>query len=126
MAELKKVIVMPNGTYNFEVYEDYTYKGFTVPAGYITDGASVPRIFWSIFPPYKPEYFTAVIVHDYLCEQARYLHEFLEADDVLLEMLGDLRIDRLQKFILYYSCRWYHKIRYRKYKDKPLKKKGEE
>lgn len=38
-----------------------------VPDGYITDGASVPRIFWNIIPPWG-KYGQAAIVHDYLCE----------------------------------------------------------
>jgi hypothetical protein len=37
----------------------------TVPVAYITDFASVPRIFWSIFPPYDPYYGAPAIVHDY-------------------------------------------------------------
>jgi hypothetical protein len=41
-------------------------KYVTVPKGFITDGASVPRIFWSIFPPWGV-YGQAAIVHDYLC-----------------------------------------------------------
>lgn len=36
-----------------------------VPAGFITDFASVPRIFWRIFPP-TGEYGKAAVIHDYL------------------------------------------------------------
>lgn len=39
----------------------------TVPAGYLTDGASVPRAFWSLLPPWGP-YGQAAVVHDLLCE----------------------------------------------------------
>lgn len=38
-----------------------------VPAGYLTDGASVPRIFWDILPPWGV-YGQAAVVHDILCE----------------------------------------------------------
>lgn len=38
-----------------------------VPLGYLTDGASVPRIFWNIIPPWG-RWGQAAIVHDYLCE----------------------------------------------------------
>ena len=37
----------------------------TVPAGFITDYASVPRMFWSWLPPWG-EYGPAAILHDYL------------------------------------------------------------
>lgn len=38
-----------------------------VPAGYLTDGASVPRIFWNVIPPWG-EYGQAAVVHDIVCE----------------------------------------------------------
>lgn len=38
-----------------------------IPHGYLTDGASVPRIFWNIVPPWG-KYGQAAIVHDFLCE----------------------------------------------------------
>jgi len=37
----------------------------TVPVGYITDFASVPRIFWSIFPPFDPYYGAPAVIHDF-------------------------------------------------------------
>jgi hypothetical protein len=41
----------------------------TVPAGFLTDGASIPRIFWSIFSP-TGSYFEAAVIHDYLYSKA--------------------------------------------------------
>lgn len=38
-----------------------------IPKGYLTDGASVPRILWSICPKWDKAH-RAVILHDYLCE----------------------------------------------------------
>ena len=35
----------------------------TVPAGFDTDGASVPRVFWSVLDPFGP-YFKAAVIHD--------------------------------------------------------------
>ena len=39
----------------------------SIPEGFLTDGASVPRIFWSICPKWDNSHH-AVILHDYLCE----------------------------------------------------------
>lgn len=36
-----------------------------VPEGFITDFASVPRIFWNIIPPFG-EYSSAAVIHDFL------------------------------------------------------------
>jgi hypothetical protein len=59
-----------NGTrvFTLEHYFRYisSYGTITVPTGFITDGASVPRMFWPIFDPFGGDYFHAAIVHDYL------------------------------------------------------------
>lgn len=39
--------------------------GVVVPAGFVTDGASVPRPLWPLFPP-TGRYFAAAVVHDWL------------------------------------------------------------
>lgn len=38
-----------------------------VPDGFLTDGASVPQILWSLIPPWGA-YGQAAVLHDYLCE----------------------------------------------------------
>ena len=40
--------------------------GVTVPAGFVTDGASVPEALQWTFEPFSDEYATACVVHDYL------------------------------------------------------------
>jgi len=37
-----------------------------VPAGFISDGATVPRILWPIMPPWGDKGTRAAILHDYL------------------------------------------------------------
>ena len=37
-----------------------------VPEGFISDGASVPRCLWSIYPPFG-KYLEAAVVHDWFC-----------------------------------------------------------
>lgn len=39
---------------------------YIVPAGFEFDYASVPRVLWSLFPPYDPEYAAASLIHDWL------------------------------------------------------------
>lgn len=48
-------------TMNDDLYE------VVIPEGYLTDGATVPRILWSICPKWDQSH-KAVILHDYLCE----------------------------------------------------------
>jgi hypothetical protein len=85
------------GKYGYEmVTEDFTAHGITVPAGFVFDGASTPRIFWSIVPPFKATK-EASCIHDWLCRQAKNKEERLFADRLFFQMLreyGDLSFIR--------------------------------
>jgi hypothetical protein len=55
---------------DFELSQPLVFHGRTgfeiiVPAGFVTDFASVPRVLWSILPPYGP-WTRGAILHDYL------------------------------------------------------------
>lgn len=39
---------------------------YTVPEGFITDGASVPRPLWWLYPPFGDDYEAGATLHDYL------------------------------------------------------------
>lgn len=43
------------------------YSCADVPSGYLTDGATVPQVFWNIIPPWGA-YGLAAITHDVVCE----------------------------------------------------------
>ena len=49
----------------FQLTRPLVLNGRRVPKGFITDGASVPRIFWPVFPPFGP-WLKAAILHDWL------------------------------------------------------------
>ena len=64
--------VLPDGV-NMQVQNPFSYRDshgvpWPVPAGAITDGASIPSPLWSILgAPYTGLYREAAIVHDYYC-----------------------------------------------------------
>jgi hypothetical protein len=67
-----------------------TYPAVRVPNGFVTDFASIPRLFWSALRP-DGEYAYAAIVHDYLYwQQLRPRHV---ADDVFLLAMQDHGVD---------------------------------
>lgn len=111
---VNRPILKPVGKYQFELVENYRYRDIVIPKGYITDGASVPRIFWSIFPPNKAEYLSAAIVHDYLTDIAieKKSITFRSADNTFKEMLTDLNVNKIEVKVLYWSVRLYHLLRY--------------
>lgn len=66
-------------------------KQVIIPRGFVTDGASIPRAFWSIIgSPYLPEFITGAIVHDWMCEQN---WEVNEMSDLFLALLIDSNVD---------------------------------
>lgn len=92
-TSLLKVSPLPDGT-SWVLLEPLTYElnhgtddRITVPAGFITDFASVPRPLWALFP--RQGYHTnAAVVHDWLYWTQRRPrseadHVFLEAMDIL-------------------------------------------
>lgn len=63
-------ILKPYSSNTFVLVEDYTYEDIKVTKGFETNGADIPRILWSIVPPFKPKYLPAVVIHDYLIKVA--------------------------------------------------------
>lgn len=63
-------ILKPHSSNTFVLVEDYTYEDIKVTKGFETNGADIPRILWSIVPPFKPKYLPAVVIHDYLIKVA--------------------------------------------------------
>ena len=92
----------------YRLLSDINISGYTVPAGFITDGASVPRMFWSLLPPVDA-YFPAAAVHDYLLSFDRDQRDF--ADRAFLECLQSLGISINKQALLYYSVRLYSSYR---------------
>jgi hypothetical protein len=87
------------------VIEPFHAYGVTVPAGFEFDGASTPRIFWSILPPFKDTKIAACI-HDYLCIQARTKEDRLYADKLFYHILKHQgRISGLRALIGYVGVR---------------------
>lgn len=51
--------------------DDTRMSTIKVPRGYLTDGATVPRVFWNLVPPWG-KYGQACVLHDYMCEYPFY------------------------------------------------------
>jgi hypothetical protein len=69
--------------------EPQTLQPVTVPTGFVTDFASIPRIFWSALRP-DGEYAYAAVVHDYLYWTQTRPRD--EADEILKLAMQDLKV----------------------------------
>lgn len=77
-------------------------KAVEVPTGFVTDFASIPRIFWSALPPDGP-YTYAAIIHDYLYWKQSRPRE--EADLILKYAMEDFKIDAVTVGAIYGAVR---------------------
>jgi len=76
----------------------------SVPKGFRTDGASIPRPLWPIIGhPMDPEYYPAAVVHDYLYCQQRMTRR--QADCVFRELLERLGVAAWRCWAMYVGVR---------------------
>lgn len=78
------------------------YKAVTVPTGFVTDFASIPRIFWSALRP-DGEYAYAAVVHDYLYWTQTRSRE--EADLILNMAMEDFEVGAVTAKLIYGAVR---------------------
>ena len=128
-----RVKVLDNGAH-YEILDEFVYYRdddgnfkIKVENGFITDFASVPRMFWSIFPPFG-KYTKAAVLHDRLCEAYNHKEKWSavitedsnvpdeikdrlvtrrEADDIFLEAMTAIKVPKFTRRCLYASVRLY-------------------
>lgn len=83
----------------FQFTEDYYTPEVSIPKGFITDGASTPRLLKGFYPGYY-KYFPAAAVHDYLYGEGLLTRKECDA------LLRDLIRYRLKMGIQYWLIMW--------------------
>lgn len=81
-----------------------------IPAGYVTDGASIPKLLWSFFgSPFTGNYIEGAIIHDYLywlaiCKKQP-IGTRKEADDIFLNTMIYYGTSELEARVKYRAVR---------------------
>ncbi len=96
----------------------WTYGRFTVPKGFHTDGASIPRIFWTMIGgPARSAFMEAAVLHDWLYvkdSNPEYGHPEVdrkEADDIFYGLLKKNRVHPVRSWLMWLAVRsfgWLH------------------
>lgn len=106
-----------HGDREFRLIEPVIYVGksqtFTVPAGFVTDFASVPAAVSWLIPSYG-KYTLAAIVHDYLCvalgdDFKRGIPSFVssrDTDAIFRRIMRELGVPFLRRWIMWTGVRW--------------------
>ena len=104
------VVIRPDAMYRLT--KDLVYEGrdelFTVPAGYLTDLASVPR-FLTWLVPVAGIHDRAAIVHDYFCtalEDGKPVVPARDADGIFRRMLRELGVPTVRRWLYFVGVRW--------------------
>ena len=75
-----------------------------IPAGYRTDFASIPRLFWPVLPPHGP-YGKAAVVHDWLCDEQPHSVDHRTAADIFGEAMDVLHVSKWKRSVMVWSVK---------------------
>jgi hypothetical protein len=105
-----------------------------VPKKFITDGASIPRIFW-VYLPRHGKYTKAAVVHDFLYSKKGAIFVQIkttgffrsevtrkEADLIFKKIMKASGVNRVKCWFIYHAVKWFGKIPW--YRSKQEEPKG--
>lgn len=100
------------GVYKFKLLEPFEYHIgeypsttiISVPEGYVTDFASIPRIVWPIVSPID-EYAKAAVVHDWL--HVRGYFDRATTDNIFNEAMIVLDVPKWKRLLVYNSVKYF-------------------
>ncbi len=86
----------------FKLLEDYVYGGITVPAGFVFNMASTPRVIWTFISPF--DLGPSAVIHDWLYN-THYDFTRKDADQILMRMMQQSGISRWKRHAAYRAVR---------------------
>lgn len=97
---------------DWEVFDTFTYRGevegrptlITVPAGFTTDFASIPRLFWRVLPP-TGRYGKAAVIHDYIYRTPGVNLTRAQADGIFRDAMQDLGVSAFTRNLMFRGVR---------------------
>lgn len=95
----------------YEVEEAFQYvtlagRLLTVPVGFFTDGGSVPRLLWPLYPPFGSDCDEAYVLHDYAyAHPERWDMTRGQADALMREVLEVKGFRRTGRFAVWSGVR---------------------
>ena len=76
----------------------------TIPAGFITDGASIPRLLWPLFSP-TGKHMRAAVLHDYLYAQGASKLTRKAADQAFYDAMRASGVTPIRAKLMYWAVR---------------------
>jgi len=121
MGLIGRVDLTPLSGRRWKILKDFHYVidinktklRFKVPEGFITDFASVPRLFWNIVPPWG-KYGYAAIIHDYMYKTGKYGRK--TSDKVFLRIMKESKVVWWKRTLMYKMVRLFGWIPYKNHR----------
>ena len=95
--------------FEYHVGSEDSNEVIKIPKGFITDGASIPRLFWSLIGGPWGKYGYAAIVHDFILREK--LYPLKKADYIFYEAMGVLGVPKWKRWLMYIGVRVWHGFR---------------
>lgn len=95
--------------FTYHVGDEYSQETITVPAGFETDLASVPRCAWHVFPT-DDGYAQAAVLHDWLCHnrgKVERRYSVRRASEIFREAMEVLGISRWRRAVMFRAVLWF-------------------
>ena len=90
----------------YTLLEPLRWGELTVPAGFESDGASVPRFFWrAVFPPGDAAALRAAILHDWIYREQPEGWTRADADNLFYEVLVGDGVPKRRALLAYWGVR---------------------
>ena len=88
---------------------------FTIKKNFIYDGASIPKIFWSIIGgAFHPDFQKAALLHDYMYRESLGKDK---ADFYFYEILRHCGVSKIKAKLMYLAVHWFGLKAYDDYKE---------
>lgn len=104
-----QVVVRPIDAIRWKLHQDLRYIGdreeFIVPAGYITDFATIPRIAVWLIPRFGA-YTKAAILHDWLLTDRLGTVSSVDIDNLFRRALRELHVPPYRRNLMWTGVRW--------------------
>lgn len=97
------------------IFKNRLSECFVIPENFESDGASVPRIFWSIFPPWG-QYAEAAVLHDYHYRVPNFYIKKQDADFIFLLGMKSLGVNIISRRLIYWAVKYLGIFTWKKYR----------
>jgi len=85
---------------------------YTIPRGFVTDGASCPRVLWSICAPVAGPFGLGSIVHDWIYTDGPNISQYV-GDCILYTSGRNRKAGYMRSLAVFYGVHWFGKRNYK-------------